>query len=221
MGYEKVSKKGYVPKFKMKQLTKQSDKNSPSEYDRIFYERAKKGPNWQDVRRWKTLLKYFGGGIITDIGCLDSKIYEFVKGDFKYMGTDVASEAIQEMSKRYPYSNCTFLVDNIYETKIVNEVADYVILGEVLEHMDDPKRVVKEAWRILKPNGVLAISVPLEEAIEPGACDKDRHIWSYTENDLIDLIPGHAEVKTKVLRSKWFPKYKYCFPQLILWAKKI
>ena len=75
------------------------------------------------------------------------------------------------------------------------------------------------AFEALSPGGVLAISVPLEEAVEPGAVDGERHIWSYTEADIRDLVAPYAsKVKTKVLRSKLFPKYLYCWPQLVVWA---
>ena len=206
----------------MIKLTEQNSKNDPAEYDRIFAERAKKGPNWQDVRRWREMTRYFKGGVVTDIGCLDSQVSEHLTGEFKYMGTDVAKEAIKKMTELYPYSNRTFLVDDIYKSKIQDEVSDYTILGEVLEHLERPADAIKEAFRILKHGGVLAVSVPLEESIEPGAVDAERHLWSYTKQDVLDLVKPYAKkTKTKILRSKWFPKYKYCWPQLIVWATKL
>ena len=209
----------------MKQLVEQSDKNSPREYDQIFHERAKSEPHWQDIRRWKTLLKYYKGGNLTDIGCLDSLIYRLANseymGDCKYMGTDMAKEAIKQMKAKNPYSNCDFIVDDIYDSKIVDEVSDYTILGEVLEHLDRPKEAVKEAFRITKTGGILAISVPLEEAKEPGAVDKERHLWSFSGKDIEDLVGQFSsKIKFKVLSSKWFPKYSYCFPQLLTWSWK-
>ena len=37
---------------------------------------------------------------------------------------------------------------------------DVVIAGEVLEHLINPYKVVREFYRILKPNGILIVSVP-------------------------------------------------------------
>lgn len=207
----------------MKQLTKQSDKNSPAEYDRIFQERAKKDPHWQDLRRWKELVRYFKSGRILDLGCLDSGIPKILnsKSNFTYLGIDVAGEALKEMSKNQDW-RVQYLCQDIYKLKLKNrDGLDYAILGEVLEHLDRPKDAVREAFRVLKSGGVLAISVPLEEAIEPGAVDGERHLWSFSEQDIYDLVsPLSSNVKFKVLRSKWFPRYKYCWPQLICWAWK-
>lgn len=216
----------------MKKLAEQNNKNSPNEYNRIFHDRAQKGPNWQDIRRWKELLRCYGGGILFDLGCLDSQISQLIKRYTQnakgyYVGVDVASEAIKIMNQTVGI-NEHYIVGDLYraesfgyyvQAKVENN-ADYVVLGEVLEHLERPADAIKEAFRILKPNGILAISVPLEEANEPGACDADRHLWSYTEQDIKDLVtPYSTKVKTKVLRSKWLP-YRYCWPQLVVWCWK-
>lgn len=204
----------------MERLTKQSNKNSPAEYDRIFKERAKKGPSWQDVRRWKELFSKYKKGILLDMGCLDSGIIELISQRADYIGIDLAEESLREMSKHYPEGR--FLKINLYNTDFsTNGWISYVVLGEVLEHLDRPADAIKEALRILKPGGILAISVPLEEAKEPGAIDKDRHLWSFTKQDIWDLVMPYSNlIKSNVLRSKWFPRYKYCWPTLVVWAWK-
>lgn len=199
----------------MIRLTAQSDKNSPEAYDEIFEVRSAKESNWQDIRRWKTLVKYYKKGLLIDLGCLDSKICEMIP-EINYFGIDVARSAIQEMKIRYPMAS--FAVGDLHNTGISEGFASYVVLGEVLEHLDDPMKAIEEAFRILKPGGVLAISVPLEEAKEPGAVDGHRHIWSFSKKDIEDLAKPYAS-KFKILRSKWLP-YRYCWPQLICWVTK-
>jgi len=49
---------------------------------------------------------------------------------------------------------------NIYQMPYADNTFDAVILSEVLEHLDDDKQALKEAYRVLKPNGVLAVTVP-------------------------------------------------------------
>ena len=49
---------------------------------------------------------------------------------------------------------------NIYQMPYADNTFDAVILSEVLEHLDDDAQALKEAYRVLKPNGVLAVTVP-------------------------------------------------------------
>ena len=37
---------------------------------------------------------------------------------------------------------------------------DYVLVDEILEHLDDPKKVLNELWRICKSNATMRIVVP-------------------------------------------------------------
>ena len=49
---------------------------------------------------------------------------------------------------------------NIYHMPYPSGSFDAVILSEVLEHIDDDVRGLTEAFRVLKPGGVLAVTVP-------------------------------------------------------------
>lgn len=208
----------------MKKLTHQSEKNSGEAYDEIYHARAKKGVDSHDLKRWVRLVRYFDKGDLVDLGCLDSAIVDFVskKKDTTYTGIDLAQEAIfaQRMKYRDKKERVTFLVENLYETPFQDAAFDYAVLGEVLEHLDEPQKAIDEAMRILKPGGVLAISTPLEEEKEPGAIDKDRHIWSFSEQDLKDMLLPYGEVKVSKIGSQYFPVYKYAWPTLFAYCFK-
>lgn len=205
----------------MKRLLTDLGKNGPAEYDRIYKARSQNQPNWADIRRWKTLLAEYKGGRLADLGCLDSQIIDYAHFRHpggKYWGIDTAVQAIRDMSEEYPFGN--YQVQDIYDLKFSDGFFDYVVAGEVIEHLEDPGAFIKEAFRVLASGGVFAISTPLEEEREIGAIDKDRHVWSYSEDDVKDLVKPYGEIlKIKILRSQYDP-YKYCWPQLIVWCKK-
>lgn len=49
---------------------------------------------------------------------------------------------------------------NLYQLPYASGTFDAVILSEILEHIDDDVAGLKEAYRVLKPGGVVAITVP-------------------------------------------------------------
>jgi len=49
---------------------------------------------------------------------------------------------------------------NIYQQPFADNLFDGVILSEILEHIDDDVRGLREVFRVLKPGGVVAITVP-------------------------------------------------------------
>lgn len=198
-------------------------KNSAEEYDRIFRERAKKEPAWTDMRRWEKLIAKYRGGSILDIGCLDSQIPRLVVERFpnaEVWGIDIASQAMAALKAMPMPGNVFYVVMDLYEMKFKDGEFDYAVMGEVLEHLERPKSAVEEAVRVLRPGGTLAVSVPLNEASEPGAVDAERHIWSYTIADLVSLLRPYGRVKTAVLGSRHFPRFRYAFPTAIAWLKK-
>ncbi|MEK7120966.1 MAG: class I SAM-dependent methyltransferase [Patescibacteria group bacterium] len=197
--------------------------NSSQEYDRIYEERQKRGQDAHDMRRWGKLLRYFSHGDIIDLGCLDSGIVDLVKNrkDTTYTGIDIAELAIHTQKIKYKnYENVSFFPADLYETPFQDEAFDYVVLGEVIEHLDEPQKAITEAMRILRKDGTLALSTPLEEEKEIGAIDKDRHVWSFSKQDIIDLLSPYNEPKIQIIGSQYFPTYKYAWPTLIAFCKK-
>ena len=72
---------------------------------------------------------------------------------------------------------------------------DGVLLWHVLEHVPDPSGVLREAWRILKPGGVVIVAVPNYSSLQAtwsGAAwfhlDPPRHLYHFPITALEQLI---------------------------------
>jgi SAM-dependent methyltransferase len=64
---------------------------------------------------------------------------------------------------------------------------DAVILGEVLEHIVQDDQALRETSRVLKPGGVVAISVPADSLPFGPAAEWAGHVRHYSEQELRSL----------------------------------
>lgn len=58
------------------------------------------------------------------------------------------------------------IVMNAHDLKFEDKLFDLVLCLQVLEHDDDPKQTIKEAYRVLQPGGVFILTFALEGAGE-------------------------------------------------------
>ena len=122
------------------------------------------------------------------------------------------------MRRKFPW--VYYEVMDVYKTKYPDNYFGYAIAGELIEHLEFPEEFIKEGMRILRPGGVFALSTPKEEIKDIGAVDKERHLWSFSEDDIENLFSPYGTVAVETLKSQYFPIYKYRFPTLISWIKK-
>ncbi len=83
---------------------------------------------------------------------------------------------------------------------------DCIIMSEVLEHLDELHTALMEINRVLKPNGVLLLSVPYKERISKSVCVHcnrltpfNAHFQSFDEKKLQEFL-SRAGMKT----HSWF-----------------
>lgn len=191
--------------------------NTAEEYNRIFFERKERGVDPFDLKRWKKLLKHYKRGAILDIGCLDSQICRLVKHPTNYVGIDIAQQAIDEMQRKNQAS--FFFVQDLYH--LPEHWANhfrYIVMGEVIEHLEKPKEALQEAFRVLQIGGILALSVPFNE--HKGEVDGERHLWSFRRSDIESLLKIHGKVWTQLFPKIHIPFTKYHHKNIIAFCRK-
>jgi SAM-dependent methyltransferase len=108
-------------------------------------------------------------------------------------------------SKRAPYSDiCDELITldmrhfegvdvlgNAHNLPFKENSFDNIIMTSLLEHVQEPQKVVDEAYRIIKPNGLIVVYVPFMYPIH-----RDPHdYWRFTDEGLKFLLRNFEIVK--------------------------
>lgn len=94
---------------------------------------------------------------IYDFGCGQKPYYVFAS-NHEYIGIDIDND-----------NDKADIYSDIVNTPIEDNIADIVVSFYVLEHVEDPQRVLNEKYRVLKQGGELYMLVPLywEEHEQP------------------------------------------------------
>ena len=110
------------------------------------------------------------GSSVLDMGCGEGRhtIGLFVEKQINAFGFDlslddlnIARSRLDDFSTQNSSNSvCVFGVSDINNMPFQDGSYDSVICSEVLEHVPVPEESIKELIRVLKPGGVLALSVP-------------------------------------------------------------
>lgn len=191
------------------------------------------------------LLKYINGRNleILDIGCATGENGRFLleKG---YARSVIGVELDFEMAQEAKNKIQEVFSESIENEKLLLELQkhqfDFILIGDVLEHLIDPWRVLRELSKALKQSGKIIISTPNVQHIdvfinvfingtwplnERGLFDKTHLRW-FTKYDLKKLIE-QATLKIEIIEHKfrfrdpigskfpfWSKPFKKLFPNL-------
>ena len=136
-------------------------------YDDSYFKRGNKyerqsgdcryDPNYlNDLERIRLVRNYKAEGSLLDVGCAQGGFLEVAQqSGYKVQGVEVstaaASVAIGERGLKVVNSD---LVSAGFEDNIF----DIITLWDVIEHLQNPAKTITEAYRILRPGGIILVS---------------------------------------------------------------
>ena len=147
---------------------------------------------------------------IIDLGCGDGTILYalynkgLLKNANRIVGVDISEERINRLKKSCPFAEG--FVSDVQDLKIIpNESFDIAISSQVIEHVPDDSKMLKEVHRILKTDGYFYVSTVIK---------KWYGFWIYWNNGF-KLDPTHLrEYKSEeeflnLLKENGFKIIKY------------
>jgi 2-polyprenyl-3-methyl-5-hydroxy-6-metoxy-1,4-benzoquinol methylase len=180
------------------------------------HNRSERGAGFVFARPEREALfrRYVGGPgrRVLDLGCRYGALTRvYVEGN-EVVGIDVDREALAEAAKLGIETHWADLDEPLV---FGDERFDVVVAGELLEHLRFPDRLAAEAWRVLRPGGFFAGSVPNTYRLKsrlrfllghpPEFADDPTHLRAFAGRDVLRLLQGFERPELRYVAGRLVP----------------
>src|SRR5258705_895717 len=115
------------------------------------------------ARRMLEELELQDGNVILDAGCGDGFYLHLLSklGKFQITGLDFDKNALKSAKKNLNgVKNVKIIHGSVMDLPFKSNTFHKVVLTEGAEHLPDDLKGLKEVYRVLKPGGILVLTVP-------------------------------------------------------------
>lgn len=180
---------------KVDDIKKHGNINTPYYWDAVYDVEIKQGIK-REHQGYDLILKGFDGGKILDVGCGTGAFTRHIKKTFpeaEVWGCDFSMKAIdycRQQDKTIYYANHP-LLNNNYEKYYF----DMVVMNHLIEHLDEPEKIIHHAKNLLKPDGKLVLVIPINDN------EWREHLKIWHLNDIENILRPF-DCKYSVVMSK-------------------
>jgi ubiquinone/menaquinone biosynthesis C-methylase UbiE len=185
---------------------------------RYFDELAGKfGRTYVPGRSWKgiaeALLKLMPPMVIADLGAGEGTISQLMaQRAKKVIAIDNSEKMVEfgsELARTHGIANLEYRLGDLEDVPIRAGTVDLAFLSQALHHAVHPEKAVAEAWRILKPNGRIAV-LDLNRHQFEEAREMYADLWlGFTELEIERYLKGAGfrNVETAIVHKEHEPPY--------------
>jgi SAM-dependent methyltransferase len=163
------------------------------------------------------------GRRVLDLGCRDGALTQAYAGGNEIVGVDADREALAEAEKLGIETRWADLDEPL---PFEDESFDVVVAGELLEHLRDPRRLVSEARRVLRPGGTFVASVPnayraknrLRFLLGRKPEDDPTHLQMFAPEDVRGLLAGFEDLHVHFIAGRLVPVHARLFANDIVFS---
>jgi SAM-dependent methyltransferase len=177
------------------------------------------------AERVELFRRYVGGPgrRVLDLGCRDGALTRAYAEGNEIVGVDADREALAgaaelgietrwaDLDAPLPFEDASF---------------DVVVAGELLEHLRDPRRLVAEARRVLRPGGVFVASVPnayrlknrLRFLLGRKPEDDPTHLQMFSAEEVHALLSDLNEPRLHFIAGRLVPLHARLFANDIVFS---
>ena len=123
------------------------------------------------------------GRMALDLGCGTGQNLEHLEEYATATGTDYFEEALRFCRER---GHTMLARADAVDLPFADRTFDIATALDVIEHLDDDYAALKEMWRVMRPGGILIVSVPAY-----------RFLWTYWD----DILGHRRRYTTQMLRE--------------------
>lgn len=163
------------------------------------------------------------GRRVLDLGCRDGALTKVYLQGNDVVGVDADREALAEAEK---LGVETHWADLDQPLEFADESFDVAVAGELLEHLADPKRVVGEIRRVLRPGGTFVGSVPNAYRLKRRLLfllgrppdDDPTHLQMLSPADVRTLLDGFEDTQLHFVAGRLVPLHPRLFANDIVFV---
>lgn len=153
---------------------------------------------------------------ILDVGCGDGVLLYLLSKKLgqegvKYYGINLSKEALEVAKKKLPF--VIFSHMGAYSTGFDSSFFDIVISSDVIEHVNFPKKMIKEMYRVSKRGAIIILGTPIRYTEKPIDL---MHYHEFFQEELKSLMSRFYQPLALIESHSLFHFLRYNAPLKIL-----